>query len=251
MKESKFYTAKDIEQLISNRFCAPEYAFIPQVRNGTGYLNTIRTADAIAMGLWPSRGLYLNGFEIKVNRGDWLSELKNPAKADEIAQFCDFWWVVAPKDIIKVEEVPALWGLMIPFGATTKILKPAQLLKSNDPDKLFLAAILRRAQETITPEAELKESFNKGKIKGEENAQIHFKYERDEHNRLKQAVDDFEKASGVKINEWRGAERIGEAVRMVLEGEHLRAKEELKRLLKQAEEIVEDIKNKLFNPSTK
>ena len=105
-KEEKSFTASDIEDLLSNRFCAPAWAFLPQVRNGTGFLNVTRTVDAIAMGLWPSRGLYMHGFEIKVRRGDWLNELRNPEKAEEIGQFCDFFWVVAPKEVIKFEEVP-------------------------------------------------------------------------------------------------------------------------------------------------
>jgi hypothetical protein len=52
------------------------------------------------MGLWPSRGLKLMGFEIKAGRGDWLGELRNPRKAESIARFCDQWWVVATQDVI-------------------------------------------------------------------------------------------------------------------------------------------------------
>lgn len=42
----------------------PEWVFIPEF--GIGSDN--RRADAFAMGLWPSRGLQLHGFEVKVNR---------------------------------------------------------------------------------------------------------------------------------------------------------------------------------------
>lgn len=249
-QEEKFYTSDDLEQSLRTRFCPPEWAFIPQVRNGTGYLKTPRTADALAMGLWPSRGLHLHGFEIKVNRGDWIRELKNPQKAEELAQFCDFWWIVAPQDIIKAEEVPVTWGLMVPFGMTTKIIKQAQQLTPETVDKLFLAALLRRAQEVVTPEAKIKASFEEGKIKGREDFKQEFEYATRDYRELQKAVSVFEKKSGVSIDNWNCAE-IGEAVRMVLNGEHLRIKSSLENLLEQSKKITERIEEELRKESNR
>src|ERR1035437_8757229 len=75
------------------RYKSDAYALFPQVRETTGSACT-RTADAIAFGLWPSRGMEVEGFEIKISRGDWLRELKSPSKAEGIFQFCDRWWIV-------------------------------------------------------------------------------------------------------------------------------------------------------------
>lgn len=75
MKNIKTYTAGDIEKLLRNRYSPPEYAFLPQVRNQTGYSRQIRTADALVMSLYPSRGLYLSGFEIKINKSDLKNEI--------------------------------------------------------------------------------------------------------------------------------------------------------------------------------
>lgn len=241
----KTITAKDIESLLSNRFCPPAWAFLPQVRNGTGYLKTTRTADAIAMGLWPSRGLFLHGFEIKIYRGDWLKELSQPEKAEEIAQFTDFWWIAAPKDLIRTEELPPLWGLMIPHGKTMKIIREAKQLTPIPIDKLFLAAILRRAQETITSNAIKMEAFLSGEKSGRKYTEESFKYEKEKHEELQKNVKKFEQISGVNINETWNLEKSAEAVKMVLNGEHLRVKEELKNLLKQSEKIVESIKGEL------
>ena len=249
MKDKKLLSAQDLENLLSNRFCPPAWAFIPQVRNGTGYVKTVTTVDAIAMGLYPSRGLYLNGFEIKVNRGDWLKELKKPDKAEEIAQFCDFFWVVSPKDIIKIEEIPSNWGWMIPFGKTTKVIKPAKQLKSQPIDNLFLAAILRRTQEIIIPDAKLNEVKKEGIDIGRERADQDFKYEKEEHIRLQEKVSDFEKRSGVTINSWR-AGNVGDAVKMVLNGEHLRIKQSLERLHQQARDIANEIAEELNKGKT-
>jgi len=244
LKKNKTITSADIEQLLFNRFCPPAWAFIPQVRSATGYGNPIRTADALAMGLWPSRGLELHGFEIKVSRSDWISELKNPAKAEEIAGYCDFWWIVAPKDLIKVEELPTPWGLIIPHGATTKIVKQAEKMKSTAPDKFFLAAILRKAQEVITPQAKIKEALKEGKEEGIKEEKQNFKWAKEQHEEFKKTVATFEKAAGIKIDRWNMGD-IGSAVKMVLDGEHLRAKKSLKNLLFTAEAIVNDIKENL------
>ena len=50
-------------EALKTRYNSPEYCLLPQVRNSTGYSSKVRTADAIAMSLWPSRGLTLTGFE--------------------------------------------------------------------------------------------------------------------------------------------------------------------------------------------
>lgn len=130
------------------RFCAPEHALFFEVANGTGS-NIRRYADAVAMNLFPSRGLTLSGFEIKVTRHDWQRELKNPHKAEEgIFRYCDYWWVVAPADIVKKDELPATWGLLELHdkrGLRQAVAAPR--LKPQDITRPFIAALLRRASE--------------------------------------------------------------------------------------------------------
>lgn len=237
-------TAHDIEENLRNRFQPPSFAYLTQVRNGTGFSGTVRTADALVMGLWPSRGLYLQGFEIKVSRGDWMNELKNPAKAEEIAQYCDLWWVVAPKDIVNLEELPENWGLMVPNGMTTKTIKEAKQLKPKTLDRAFLAAILRRAQEELTPESKIKKAYDEGRIKGNDDKQSQVEFIDMQFKKLKEVVHNFEKKAGFNIDTWRG-ESIGEAVRMVLDGRHLHLKEDLYLLLDRSKSITESIEKEL------
>lgn len=83
-----------------------------KVRNGAGFAAT-RTADAIAIDTWPSKGLEIHGFEVKCSRSDWLTELKCPEKSEPFRRFCDRWWLVAAsRDIVKPRELPDGWGLM-------------------------------------------------------------------------------------------------------------------------------------------
>ena len=85
----KKYASNSIEDALRFSFPEDQYALLFEVRNSTGYGKRIRSADALAMSLWPSRGLELIGFEIKRSRIDWLKELSQPEKAEEICRFCD------------------------------------------------------------------------------------------------------------------------------------------------------------------
>ena len=143
------HNERSVYDALCNRYKAPEWAIFSGVANGTG-ARAKRTADALAMSLWPSRGLELMGFEIKVSRGDLLRELKDPAKAEAVAKYCDRWWIAAgSKEIVKPEELPRAWGLLIPHGKTMKIVKDAGALPSQPVTREFLAAILRRAHEVV------------------------------------------------------------------------------------------------------
>ena len=96
------------ELLLRNRYDYPEWAFFTEVNGEDG-----RSADAIAINMWPSRKYEIHGFEIKASRGDWLKELRTPSKADFFVGQCDRWFMVAAKkDIIRKEELPEDWGLL-------------------------------------------------------------------------------------------------------------------------------------------
>jgi hypothetical protein len=147
-------TERQVLDLLAARYVAPEWAFLRHVANGTGGHKS-RTADGIAMNLWPSRGMELHGFEVKVYRGDWLREVKDPAKADEIAARCHRWWVVAGGESIVAQDdlFPQTWGLMVVRGGALVVAREAPLLAPAPLTWEFLAAILRRAAEAQTQPA--------------------------------------------------------------------------------------------------
>ncbi len=220
---------------------------LPQVRNCTGFSGTVRTADALIISLWPSRGLELIGVEIKVARQDWLREKENPEKADEIGKYCDRWWIVTPPGIVHVDELPAAWGLMEwhEDKKKWKTVKPAQSTTVKPVTKEFLAAILRRASETSVPHGAIDERIKQGIEKENMNLVRQLEGAREDARILKQRILDFEKASGVKlgINSWTypEPEAMGVAVRQVMNGAHTRIAERLEQLKKTAENIVADV----------
>jgi hypothetical protein len=88
------------------------YAVAEHVPSSTGGW-AARVADFIALDCWTSEGCPIHGHEVKVSRGDWLKELKDPGKAEVWKRHCDFWWLVVPDlTVAKVAELPEGWGLM-------------------------------------------------------------------------------------------------------------------------------------------
>jgi hypothetical protein len=90
----------------------PRWVVAEHVRNDAGFWAQ-RTADFMSMDLWPGQGNALHGHEVKVSRADWLCELRKPEKWLPFSEIVDYWWVVAPPDIVKLDELPTNWGLMI------------------------------------------------------------------------------------------------------------------------------------------
>lgn len=222
-KATPLNTSELLERL-SVKYGGEEWAFFEQVRTGTGFLRRPRTADAIAMNLWPSRGLDLIGFEVKASRGDWRRELANPAKADELVGFCDRWYVVANKTVVQEGELPSKWGLMVPHGRGLRILTAAPKLEPQPVDKLFLASLLRKAKMYTIPEERLKAacdaSYKSGIERGEARKESEMGYEM---NRLKERAEgweSFKKQTGVDLRGF-NAERYAKAMKVLINRETL------------------------------
>ena len=191
---------------------------VGQVGNTTGGGHR-RTADALMIQTWPSRGLSITGVEYKANRNDWRRELRNGSKAEEIAAYCHYWLLLAPKDVIPIEEVPGGWGLyeIHKTEKMTKLLRtkppPAKIDPPKPIDYGFLAAILR-AREAYQPDrakvdllVEQRDEIRKADF--ERRIQNRTR----EFERLKKKVAEFEEASGVDINHSWGLDRLGEGLR--------------------------------------
>lgn len=218
-KKKARLTTPELMEKLAYKYAGEAWAFFEQVRSGTGYLHQVRTADAIAMGLWPSRGLELLGFEVKIYRADWLKELKTPRKADELVGFCDRWWIVALKDVARVEEIPTTWGLMVPHGLGLRVVKAAPELKPEPVDRLFLASLLRKAKVYVAPakrtEAKIKAAWEEGRAKGAEHANWHWKnIEQPGLERLADGAKRFQEQTGIELSIY-SAEDIATAVNLL------------------------------------
>ena len=126
------------------------YSGAEHVRITAGF-ESRRTADYIAMDLWPNYGksLDLIGHEVKVSRADWLSELRDPDKAETLKMHMDRWYlVVSDPAIVKPGELPEGWGLMVASGVGLRVTALAPKLNPLPVPKTFLACLLRATART-------------------------------------------------------------------------------------------------------
>jgi len=190
---------------------------VGQVGNTTGGGHR-RTADALMIQTWPSRGLSITGVEYKRDRNDWRRELRNGSKAEEIAAFCHYWLLLAPKGVIPIEEVPGGWGLyeIHKTEKMTKLLRTKAPPPKLDPPKPidygFLAAIMR-AREAYQPDQakidlELERRDELRRNRYDEDVKRRSR----DFDELQRKVQAFEEASGIQIEHNWGLERLAEGL---------------------------------------
>lgn len=230
-----------IRAAIHDRYRPPEWAILFEVRNTTGFSRLIRSADAIAMSLYPSRGLELIGFEFKRSRSDWLNELRNPDKSCAIQRYCDRWMLaVSDEKIVQPGELPATWGLLVPRGKKFACKVEGERLKGEPIDRNFLASIMRNIHTGSVDKKAIDAAaaivVEKETLRCRELHEVELLRRERQFNDLKSEVVTFENASGVKINNW-DARAVGEAVRFVLAGGVETRRRELERLLSDATSI--------------
>ena len=202
---------------LRKRYPEPAFAFFEEVGNATGW-RCNRHADAVAMSLYPSRGLELYGFEVKVSRTDWMKELQQPKKAEAIQRYCRRWWVVIANKAALRSEIPKNWGLMELRGNGLHTLKQAPALKHKALDAEFIAALLRRSSERINSQIDRAraEGMALGEKQGPDAHQAKVAALERSVKNLQQAIEKFEEASGIKIDAWNGG-RLGKSLRSYLD----------------------------------
>lgn len=245
------HTELSLTEALANKYSGQEWAFVPQVPNATG-MNKTRTADGLAMSLWPSKGLHLHGFEIKVARSDWLSEIQDPTKANAFARYCHYWWVVAPTGVAKIEEMPADWGWMAPTKTGLRVKKAATFVQEPEPiDFVLLAGIFRACLRSSDSEKRVRQARQEGYQAGvstanrraETNKSVEQERDERELRYLRKSIADFEESSGVKISRW-DAGRIGEVVSAVMATDKLterlaRTRDELQKVVASCDRALE------------
>ena len=201
------------------------WSYFEEVRNQTGFSGgQIRTMDAVAMSLWPSRGLLLHGFEIKAGRADWLRELRDPGKSECFIRHCDHWWLVAEPDVVEDGELPNTWGLLVRRGSKLVQKVAAPQLEPEPVTPTFLAALLRSAgrDTEVTPE-QITEAESSAREHLRKLHEGEVEYLSGELKNLREDIAAFKRESGLALRgrypkPWTPGE-LGAAVKLVLEGE--------------------------------
>ncbi len=139
-------TSGDIAALLRARYCSPEWASFGEFANGTGF-GRDRSADFVAFNTYPSKGHLTVACEIKVSRSDFARELTSPAKRAWLEEYFAECWFVAPKGVIRIEELPARWGLMEPRGEGLRAVRRASQDASKCLKDAVMVSLVRRFAE--------------------------------------------------------------------------------------------------------
>jgi hypothetical protein len=90
--------------------------FVPECKDGPTQTRSHRRLDAWVLAkTWSP--ITTIGYEIKVDRGDW----RRDDKIHDYMPLCHLLYIVAPKGIVPLEELPAGVGLLEPVGTTGRL----------------------------------------------------------------------------------------------------------------------------------
>lgn len=143
--------SSEIKEALKNQYCQPEWILGFEVPNATGGLSK-RRADAVAMNLFPSKNYEIRGFEIKVSKSDLKRDLDNGSKSNEVAKYCDYWFLVTPKGLVKDELLPATWGVIEFDGQKLRQKVKPQRIEKVPMSASFAAALMQTQSRNIWQE---------------------------------------------------------------------------------------------------
>jgi hypothetical protein len=209
-------TTSRIFEALRLRFCDRYgYALVEEIEPpGTG-----RRFDALAVGLWPSRGCLLIGVEVKATEEDLRRELANPAKADGLYRRCDLWYLAVPAELEAQAlgpTVPDSWGVLVLRGEKTlrEVRKPRR--HEALVDRYLLATLLRRHEDAEGTERRVREEkrYSDGYHQGQERAAREVAAAKEEAQELRLERHRFEQASGIVFARWEAdvGQKLGAAV---------------------------------------
>ncbi len=214
-------TTIEIKTALRARYPSPEWALLFEVGDATGARHT-RFADALAMSLWPSRGLTLHGMEIKISRSDWKRERAKPEKAETIAAYCDYWTLVTAKGVVAdIDEIPPSWGWLEYHDGKFARRKDDVRTDASPVNRAFLGALLRRADKTNEALIEAGIAAKLADFDHVLDARVEqaVKLRAERNSEALDMVEKFEAESGIKFDRWYGNHApavVGRALKAVL-----------------------------------
>ena len=110
-KSSNDITADDILLHLNDMYSdTNQYVCAAEVSPRTGAWE--RRIDFLVMHCYDSEQLKIQGYEIKISKADLKRELEDPDKHAVFFDAIDFYWLIAPKQVVdNIELIPPKWGI--------------------------------------------------------------------------------------------------------------------------------------------
>lgn len=144
-------TSAQILDCLARRWSGSGFVRVRELRPSVGFKGDDRRIDLWVLECRPSAGMPAHSIEVKVSRGDWLRELKQPLKRRAAMAISNYFWIAAPIGVVKLDELPNDCGL-IEFEAE-KMAEPFYVgekkVAANYRDKVrctwgLMASVLRK-----------------------------------------------------------------------------------------------------------
>lgn len=122
----------------------------PELRLGSGYSDIAQRRIDLFM-ISAEKGNYTTAFEIKVSRADFLKDIKNNLKQRGARLYSSNFYYVAPKGMLKPDEIP-MWAGLIEYDFDKKQFQkiiPAPLQNRNNPSWSLICSLVRRINESL------------------------------------------------------------------------------------------------------
>lgn len=105
-------TSNEILDCLERRWGGHGFVRVRELRPSVGYRGDDRRIDLWVLECKPSAGMPAHAVEVKVSRGDWLRELKQPMKRRAAMAISNYFWIAATTGIVKADELPSDCGLI-------------------------------------------------------------------------------------------------------------------------------------------
>ena len=223
MSKKSTITAEIIKALLDKQHRNPERSMVVfEVADATGSLSR-RWADAVSMEFWPSKGCEITGYEIKVSRSDWLSEMNAPEKSQAVSQFCDRWYLVSPKGVLGIDELPKTWGHIVATEDKLRTAIKAPKRETEGVDRYFMASLMRSIVRKYSDHKLMEEKIRKAREderKYQKDLNEGRNKSRDERYAMYQMMfDEFQRITGVRLDRW-NYENTASAIRYLSQQQH-------------------------------
>ncbi len=204
--------SSDIARAIDAAHPWPRWAVAHEVRDAAGF-EARRSADAIALSLWPSHGLHVHGYEIKVSASDLRKELNDPRKAEQIAKYCDFWWLAIDKSTansVVMDDVPGSWGVKVFDGKRLRVERKAERFGAPKPlDRSFVVSMVRSQLEHCSTkmvyrseiQSIIDDAVEAAKVRAEATGELEMKGLRKQLAEAMGWIDKLHQETGINLRE--------------------------------------------------
>ena len=157
--------------------------------------------------------------------------------------------IVPNGEIVKVDELPPTWGLIIASGQRLKTVVKAPRLRAAPMNRNFMALIVKRAVDSAvkpyltSKDEKLQEAEDSGFDRGKQLADRAV----EKLEALQKQVRDFEASSGIHIQPYQDMRELGDAVRAVMSNDNRadNVRRQTQYALNQLRGIVENMEKQL------